>query len=54
MTRTGFGGASYIDQGEVGRALNAVGLLTTLVDRAQLTALFTRHSARPSATTAAP
>ena len=62
MTQVGFSGASYIDQGEMQRALGVVGFPTTLLigadgrvlerhfgplDRAQLTALFARNRVGP-------
>ncbi len=62
MSQLGFTGASFIDRGEVGRALGVVGFPTTLLvgadgkvlerhlgplDRAQLTALFARNKVGP-------
>jgi cytochrome c biogenesis protein CcmG/thiol:disulfide interchange protein DsbE len=65
MSRIGFTGASFIDRGEVERALGIVGFPTTLLvgadgkvlerhfgplDRAQLTALFERNNVGPKKT----
>jgi len=65
MSQIGFTGASFIDRGEVGRALGIVGFPTTLLvgaggkvlerhfgplDRAQLTALFARNKVGPKET----
>ena len=62
MSQIGFSGASFIDRGEVERALGIVGFPTTVLvgadgkvlerhfgplDRAQLTALFARNNVRP-------
>jgi len=62
MSQIGFTGASFIDRGEVARALGVVGFPTTLLvgadgkvlerhfgplDRAQLTALFARNRVGP-------
>ena len=62
MTKIGFTGPSFIDRGEMGRALGIVGFPTTLLvgadgkvlerhfgplDRAQLTALFARNKVGP-------
>lgn len=62
MTQIGFNGASFLDRGDVGRALGIVGFPTTLVvgadgtilerhfgplDRAQLTALLVRNKVVP-------
>jgi cytochrome c biogenesis protein CcmG/thiol:disulfide interchange protein DsbE len=65
MSQIGFTGASFIDRGEVERALGIVGFPTTLLvgadgkvlerhfgplDRAQLTALFERNNVGPKKT----